>query len=376
MANINWSAAEIEIARTIVAKLDEYTSPRRAALDPRVTPISPSDASHLASGIRSTRLVSPTNFVPVRHLFRVLGFDESRPFQWRLEHKLIHTLLLRHYAPGVVPRTCGLRRYVASRLKEVPTSILADELTMAGYIKPAVGSGSDPDNRKEAAVAIQATLADQRPTDEIALHDERWVIQERLSLVTEYRVHSVEDAVVPTLTCLRHSDRPLKAEREEPNAFVATVLQALPNAFLHQSLCGWDIGRTADGRLHVLEINWGGFHPVGEVGFQCSGYLAQDAWGAYRVAKLIRFLEDQYGIQIVVTAPSAPADTLSVLYVSIHRWLMLLKVAGLARTLSSAMSDVVDCSPVGQESSEQTRAHTIILRMLEAKLSTIGGLVE
>jgi hypothetical protein len=130
------------------------------------------------------------------------------------------------------------------------------------------------------------------------LVDEEWIVQERLSLMEEYRVHTLEDSVVPDLTRFRHSNRPAGSERKTVEGFVQEVLDSLPNGFVAETCCGWDVARMRDGPYKVVEVNFAGLHPFPPCGFQCSGFMALPPWGPAAFAELLSFVEAKYDVVI------------------------------------------------------------------------------
>src|SRR5579872_753497 len=110
---MKWNAAEVELGSAIVAALTSVSIPRTALCQKRELGMFRKDADDLVKDIPQRadgQLV--LGVVPVRHLFRLFGFDEHHPFQWRLEHKLVQALILEHFCPGAMPATRGLVRYI------------------------------------------------------------------------------------------------------------------------------------------------------------------------------------------------------------------------------------------------------------------------
>jgi hypothetical protein len=237
--------------------------------------------------------------VLVRQLLLLLGFDERRHLPWRLEHKLVQALVMHSYLPGIMPATSGLNAFLVS---EDPTSI-----HRGGYfVKTALGDSSgEATNRAEA---IPLGLREQ-PAPR-SLLDEKHIVQERIPIAREYRVHSLEDVVIDDLTFRRYEGGSIPRERDAPNAFVQSVLDRLPDGIAGGSLLAWDIALTPDGSFIVIEVNFSGFHPVFNRGFHCSGYFHDPNWGACDTARLLNHVArtDQVEVLVRADAPEHPVE--------------------------------------------------------------------
>ena len=106
----------------------------------------------------------------------------------------------------------------------------------------------------------------------MTLVEERWLVQERIAVDQEYRVHGLEDLVLPGMTFDRYGAGSVPEGRAEVNAYVESLLARLPDALVGESLYAWDVARLAEGCFRVIEVNLVGFHPVYEWGFQASGF--------------------------------------------------------------------------------------------------------
>lgn len=285
---VSWSDRELGLAAAIVARLDAYSGPRRLAARVPSIRLAVSEIGDLATGIWGS---FPVTFI--RHLFRELAFDEHRVFESRLEHKLIQALVLHHYAPGCIPATRSLSDW--------PGPV---------FLKSALGDSSGD----RSSIHLTGRLA-----------GETHIVQERIPIAIEYRVHSFEDRVVDDLTFHRYGKGDIPGERDAPNAFVASILDRLPNAMVAGSLCGWDIARTPDSAFLVVEVNFSGFHPVHNRGFQTSGWFHDEEWGALSAARLVRFLEDRCGIEVSIAADRPRLEIANRFYAEVDRCRRLLE---------------------------------------------------
>jgi hypothetical protein len=297
--SLRWSELELERAAKIVAAIESCGCPRRLAGRTPEIHIAVSEIADLFDGIWGG---FPVTFI--RHLYRELGFDEHRVFKWRLEHKLIQAIALNHYAPGAVPVTCGLSGWK----NRASLTILFPETL---FLKPALGDSSGDNyiagHNGRVPGAFEEQSAKRAPVD---LLDESFIVQQRIPIATEYRVHTLEDRVIDDLTFHRYGKGDIPGERAAPNAYVQSILDRLPNALVAGNLCGWDVARTPDANFVVIEVNFSGFHPVHNRGFQSSGWFHDEEWGALSTARLVRFLEDQCGVRVSIE-PDRPELTVA-----------------------------------------------------------------
>lgn len=260
----------------------------------------------LSSGLALVEgLAGSTRALITRQLLRALNFDEHRQLEWRVEHKLIQALLLRHWIPESIPVTCGLhslaRRCGPTRLRE----FLAAEYPGGFLIKDALGDSSGESAKYNDGTTILERFQGAEARAPGLLLDETHIVQERVAIATEYRVHSLEDEVIPDLTFRRYGAGSLVEEREAPNAFVNSLLGRLPDALVGGSLLAWDVALQPSGEFAVIEVNFSGFHPAFKRGFHCSGYFHDQNWGSCDTARLLNHVARADGIE-VVPIPDAP----------------------------------------------------------------------
>jgi acyl carrier protein len=296
---MDWNTMEQEKISILASQIDRVPCARTATFCQPVLRLRVSEARTL-----SDKMPLPKNYgrLFIQHLLKAMQLDADKIFRWRLEHKLVQALIFNHYCPGVVPVTRGLEREVSGQL---PHELLkrVEELRDTGVmIKAALGEGSGEMRQTDQfkAVAEEFAAISSVVCPEL-LSDERFILQERLQIQEEYRVHSIEDRIVPSLTFLRYQRRSATLdERIKPNAFVQEVLDSLPNAIVAHSLYGWDIALTSKGDFKVIEANPTGIHPVFNPGFQCSGFFQIQSWAPPAISKLLQFISRRYGIQIQI----------------------------------------------------------------------------
>ena len=292
-----WLPEEISQIAAVVTEIANCGLPRRRQpLTSRLN-LSLSEALGLVEGLGGS-----TRALPVRQLLRALGFDEARHLQWRMEHKLLQALVLRTWIPEIIPVTCGLQ--ALARKHDAPGigQFLADNFPDGYLLKAALGDSSGEAGGGYNGEAFLAAI--DSPSGSKIL-DEKTIVQERIVIATEYRVHSLEEDVIEDLTFRRYHGGSIVGERDEPNAFVTSVLRRLPNGLVGGSLLAWDIALQPSGEYKIIEVNFTGFHPVFKRGFHCSGYFHDRNWGACDTARLLNHVARKDGVE-VVAEPDAP----------------------------------------------------------------------
>jgi hypothetical protein len=293
-----WIPEEIRQIEGVAAEIANCGLPRRrpplaSRLDLRL-----SEGLGLAEGLPGNRRA-----LPVRQLLRALGFDEARHLQWRVEHKLVQALILRSWAPDLVPVTCGLGSLARVHGPRGVRQFLDDDFRDGYILKAALGDSSGESEIPDYDVLGALESGEAPPACRIT--DETFVAQQRIAIAMEYRVHSLEDDVVEDLTFRRYDGGSIPGERDGPNAFVTSVLRRLPDGLVGGSLLAWDIASQPSGEYKIVEVNFSGFHPVFKRGFHCSGYFHDQKWGSCDTARLLNHVARKDGIE-VVAEPDAP----------------------------------------------------------------------
>ena len=103
--------------------------------------------------------------------------------------------------------------------------------------------------------------------------DEEFIVQERKTIRREYRVHTIENAVIGDLTVHRHQGLVAPGEREGPNDYVQRMLDSLPagDHFRRKPRLGCRAGRRRHFR-HYRSEHRRTAHPV-EPGIPCKRIL-------------------------------------------------------------------------------------------------------
>jgi hypothetical protein len=262
-----------------------------------------------------------------------MHFDEARIFQWRIEHKLIQALVLNHYCDGSIPPTRGLSRELAAVIPELRLNTL-ERLCADGFmIKATLGYGSGEKKIIHRAPMVldelNASNGFQVPD---SLCDETFVLQKKIEIEQEYRVHSLEGRVIPSLTFFRYRPDIVPSDRDGPNSYVQDLIGRLPSGFLSGAMYGWDVAYTS-GRFMVIELNPVGLSPVFEPGFHCSGFFLDSSWGPPVTAKFLRFVEEEYDTKIKIDVDVLGDGEEFQVYLWVARWKELLDAADAVQSL-------------------------------------------
>lgn len=258
-----------------------------------------------------------------------LGLDEKRLLTLRVEHKLVQALLLQSYCPNVIPVTAGLRALLATRGPAYVERLLEADRGQAVIVKRALGYGSGEHNvwceTPHGLIAAIASEADLVDSQSIRIDAETFIVQQRMVIETEYRVHTFEDGVIADLTGKRYNTDSGTATVLEANQFVRTVLSRLPAALVLDSFCGWDVARTVGGIWCIIEVNYAGVHKVFQPGFHCSGFLLSRKAGFLSIAKLLRFIEAAYDVAVRVVWRPCSDPAVEQLYNLVAEWQQFLQ---------------------------------------------------
>jgi hypothetical protein len=326
---MEWSVDEISAVDAVLSDLETMKVQREAGIRDRVVELSTLAAAGLADECPNPRAQL------VRHLCSQMGFTETRLTVLRLEHKLIQALVLMRYCADAIPITCG----AMSRIRGVRPSSVRAFLRRhyppgSVFVKRTLNYGSAERNESDAREeCLKAIEKGELSESDDGLASEAFVLQERVVIAQEYRVHTVEGVVAADLTYRRYSGGITPAERESVNRFTQGVLDRLPDALVSGVVGAWDIASTADGRFRVIELNITGKHLVYVPGFHCSGYFL-GRWAAPAVAKLAVELERRYGVTFALTIRDEESLALREVFQRFGRWLELQRVARAVERLS------------------------------------------
>lgn len=241
----------------------------------------------------------------VRAMLRKLQIDEHHIFKWRPENKYNQYLILNAYAPGCMPKTFGL----TSILRDKNWISLIRKLIGSGYfIKATLGFGSGRTKSFDRTSEIEQILNEHTAhfahvdtekvlSEKPKIQDEKWIVQKKLRLKKEFRIHSFGKDILYGMT-FRISGAAETGDFDEPQEFTRLMIEKLPESLLKGTLIGWDIGLTKMGKYYVIEANFTGFHPEYHTGFQTSGYFEEAFCGPMLCAWLNAYFRDNYRVSI------------------------------------------------------------------------------
>ncbi len=322
-----WIPEEIRQIEAVTAEIANCGLPRRRP------PLTSRLELRLSEGLELIEgLGGSSRALPVRQLLRALGFDEARHLNWRMEHKLVQALVLRSWAPELIPVTCGLGSLARSHGPRGVRQFLADDFPDGYILKAALGdsSGESDGGENDVLGALESGAAP--PACRIA--DEEFVVQQRIAIAMEYRVHSLEEDVVEDLTFRRYDGGSIPGERDGPNAFVTSVLRRLPGGLVGGSLLAWDIALQPSGEYKIVEVNFSGFHPAFKRGFHCSGYFHDSKWGACDTARLLNHVARMDGVEVAAEPDAPEYPTENRFYLEVANWQMRHRGLPVARPIA------------------------------------------
>jgi hypothetical protein len=228
----------------------------------------------------------------VRVMHFELGINEHHIFKWRPENKYIQYLILNHYARGCMPKTLSL----TALLEKDDWVENIRMLIKSGYfIKGTLSFGSGATNSFDKTTDFEQILRDHKKNN--SFNNEKWIVQKRLNIKKEYRIHTFGKDILYGLTLIVNGANEIN-DFDQPQEFINSILQKLPSSFLEGSLIGWDVGLTQKGKLYVIEANFTGYHPVYYKGFQTTGCVGDPFCGPIICALFHNYFSNKYGISI------------------------------------------------------------------------------
>jgi hypothetical protein len=311
--------------------LFEIENYRADTKDPAQGPclFSPGDANRL-----SRDLSDPSACMITRRVLEYLGSDESVPFRWKLDHKLIQYEVLNKYFPELLPKTSGLVEAHLHSGDGTLESYLQKEFPGGFVVKSTRGSGAERQVVLNSSREMLPTLNVDSLKAEYDgdLESERYFVQALVPVAREYRVHTLGREVVKGLTFCTHGARqptiPV-GERLDVEAMVRTALEVMPEGLCTNSVCGWDIGMKADNSFQIFELNYSGHHPVSRPGFQCSAFLGNSDSGSFHNARLMYFISNTLGVTFAYDFDGITNDVEAVFareMARVRRWMQLLRL--------------------------------------------------
>lgn len=227
----------------------------------------------------------------VRAILSELSIDEHYIFRWRPENKFIQYQILNYYIPGCMPESLSLSKLLnqSNGIQEIK------ELFSKGFfLKATLGDASFSTNSWDRTAEFDHI---SRLHNFSSNNYESYMLQKKLDLKCEFRIHTFYKDVVPCLTYLIQSNR-TSGNYPRVEGYINDILQKLPDGLLQGTLIAWDIGLTIDNEYYVIEANFTGYHPEYRAGFQTTGYVDDHHFGPIICAWLNIFFNVKYGIYI------------------------------------------------------------------------------
>lgn len=227
----------------------------------------------------------------IRAILQKLSIDEHQVLKFRLENKYKQYQIFNHFFPGCMPDTLPFSELLAQSDGEQKIRELFDQ----GYfLKKTLGASSHTTNSWDKTSEFE-TIARLQGNEHKPYED--YVLQKKLHIKREFRIHTFSKSVIPALSYTTPTKKNPNFHLNAEN-FVIKVLNNLPNAIIQGTLIGWDIALTEDHKYFVIEANFTGFHPEYLAGFQTTGYVDDPRYGAIICAWLNIYFEKEFGVYI------------------------------------------------------------------------------
>jgi hypothetical protein len=231
----------------------------------------------------------------IRAILNKLNINEHHVFRWRLDNKYTQYQILNHYFPGCVAKTIGLSELLA----ENDGSKKIRELCAHGFfVKSTLGHRTGQAGSFDRTAELEDIIKfyQEKENQEREHQPEQWILQEKLDLNEEFRVHTFGSDLIYGLTFIMAGMDSSKSSAAE--ILVQKILASLPATILQGTLVGWDIGITHANEYYIIEANFTGFHPEYYAGFQTSGYFGDPDYGPAMCAWLNNYFRNKYQISI------------------------------------------------------------------------------
>ena len=222
----------------------------------------------------------------VRSVIGHMQIDEHHIFQWHLQNKYMQYLVFNHYAEGCMPKTYSLSALINSSGGKT----LVEELFQQHYfLKSTMGHGSGKNNNFDRTRDYEGILTSYSNKPDF---DEEWILQKKLKLVGEYRIHTFSKDLINGLTFTISGESQSYVHAEK---FLKHFLAKVPASLFLGTLIGWDIGLDDNNHYHIIEANFTGFHPEYRRGFQTTGYVEDNSYGPICCALLNLYWKLHHG---------------------------------------------------------------------------------
>jgi hypothetical protein len=227
----------------------------------------------------------------IRAILQKLSVNEHQVLKFRLENKFKQYQIFNHFFPGCMPDTLAFSELLAQSEGEQKIR----ELFNQGYfLKKTLGASSHTTKSWDKTSEFE-TIARLQGNEHKLYED--YVLQKKLHIKREFRIHTFSKSVIPALSYTTPTKKNPNFHLNAEN-FVIKVLNSLPNSIIQGTLIGWDIALTEDHKYLIIEANFTGFHPEYLAGFQTTGYVDDPRYGPIICAWLNIFFEKQFGVYI------------------------------------------------------------------------------
>jgi len=227
----------------------------------------------------------------IRALLSKLNVDEHHVFKWRLENKFKQYQVFNYYMPGCMPETLSFSK----QLDQHDGVRKIEKLFSKGFfLKATLGDGSF--STKSWDKTAEFEQLSKLPNHTKGKY-ESYMLQRKLSIKCEFRVHTFSKGIIPRLTYLVQGDKQTDGF-QHVEKFLHNVLQNLPDVILLGTFIAWDIALTDDNEYYIIEANFTGFHPEYRKGFQTTGYVDNYEYGAIICAWINRFFGEKFGVYV------------------------------------------------------------------------------
>lgn len=226
----------------------------------------------------------------VRALLNKLNINEHHLSRWKLENKYWQYQVLNYFVPGCMAQTISISQLLNEDNGVQKVRTLCED---GFFVKETLGDGSGRGNSFDKTGELDEIIRLQQNGED---KEEKWILQKRLTLIKEFRIHTFDRDLLPGLTfIIKGQDYSNSIEAE---SFVESILEKLPDLILQDALIGWDIGITDTEEYFVIETNITGFHHEFKPGFQTSGYFGDRTYGAIICAWLNNYFRTKYHVSI------------------------------------------------------------------------------
>lgn len=250
-----------------------------------------------------SNLVGGIGVLFIRSLLSRLFINEHHIFQWRLENKYIQYLILTHYNPGCMPVTVSFSKLMGRTNGRQKINELIKE---GFFLKATLGEGSGKTDTFDRTAEIEQ-IVNLHQTVPLLNQNENWILQKKLALKAEFRIHTFNDNIIYGLTF--KITGAISLDNCKAEEFVKNILNNLPGTISQGALIAWDIGLTDHNGYFVIESNFTGFHPVFNYGFQTSGHFQDHTYGPASCAWFNMYIQNKYQISVASIENSLLAGT-------------------------------------------------------------------